>query len=767
MDHQLSQKQFGHSSKRSLCGHGLRPSQWHSLSTPRQMAETTRQNYQFYAPYYSHCTPMVLINGNNHFLPRPYSFRSPHGAQPSNPSESSLDRSLKHTRTHTGDKHCETQPSMVAETRKCYVWRPPTASTANYGAVVGRKLPWLRSSSSRLQYSPNLRHVRHMVNRSKSSSHKLQGVTYSSSGTQTVRTSSDQSESSLSHRQCHSFELHKQKQRAQEPQSSCNMPVSTSVVSSSSNQVESSSYQGFSECSYRLSESERDNHHFRMVSTPSSSAANQSSVAGQTPNRSLRHKHECKIAPLCVSCARSSGSGSGCSQHGLGWHDSVCLSPPVNSTPGTEQNHSTQLPSVPHSPELASVAMVPQDPEPAGGCSSAHTNSQEITQTARNPCLPSKSTLSGLTRVQTIKQCLIARGFSPEAASNISEKNRDTSNSCYEKYWQRYVSWCHRSAVNPILASVTDIANFLTHLINIKEFVPTTVDCIKSCITLTLRFCTGNDFTTSIELTALLQKYHRECPPDLYRLPSWNLVLVLEMLNGYPFEPLHEESLKHLTYKCVFLLCISCSLRVSELHALAFDKIKHTPDWQTVYLEPKSDFLAKNQKSHSLPQTRCFKLKALVKPANKTHFQPGSEEETKYQAAKLFCPVRALRLYLARTTYRRTPQKAALFLSLNANHKSDITKQSISNWVRHTIKLCYALAGENPSNIGRASVHEIRAISSSVQFERSLSLTSLMKSCVWKNGNTFTRYYLRNVAVLSDDLYQFPPMWFSQGIINE
>ena len=313
------------------------------------------------------------------------------------------------------------------------------------------------------------------------------------------------------------------------------------------------------------------------------------------------------------------------------------------------------------------------------------------------------------------------------------------------------------------MASVTDFADFFNELALTFDVVPTTLDGIKSCVLLTVKLCTGLDFTNNYELYSICAKYHKDCPAEVFKYPDWNLVLVLEILSSHHFEPLHEISIKLLTYKTVFLVAMACSCRVSELHAIAFDKVTHTRDWSIVYLEAKSDFLAKNQSIRK--DTRKFALKALVPPIHKTNFVEGSPEAIKYHKQKLLCPVRALRAYLARTVYRRS-NKSALFVSLNANHKSDITKQSICNWVRKTIYLCHQLAGENTQNLGRASVHEIRSVTSSVKFERNMSLDSILKSCVWKNGNTFTRYYLKNVAVLSDELHRLPPLWLAQSVIN-
>ena len=50
-------------------------------------------------------------------------------------------------------------------------------------------------------------------------------------------------------------------------------------------------------------------------------------------------------------------------------------------------------------------------------------------------------------------------------------------------------------------------------------------------------------------------------------IPSWNLSLVLHQLTKAPFKPIKEASLKHLTFKTVFLLALGSDKRRSEIHA--------------------------------------------------------------------------------------------------------------------------------------------------------------------------------------------------------
>ena len=54
-------------------------------------------------------------------------------------------------------------------------------------------------------------------------------------------------------------------------------------------------------------------------------------------------------------------------------------------------------------------------------------------------------------------------------------------------------------------------------------------------------------------------------------LPQWELGIMLQALSKFPYEPLQEASLEHLTLKTVCLLPMASVGRRSELQALVFD----------------------------------------------------------------------------------------------------------------------------------------------------------------------------------------------------
>ena len=134
--------------------------------------------------------------------------------------------------------------------------------------------------------------------------------------------------------------------------------------------------------------------------------------------------------------------------------------------------------------------------------------------------------------------------------------------------------------------------------------------------------------------------------------PSWNLSLVLHQLIKAPFEPIQEASLKHLTFKTVFLLALGSGKRRSEIHAWQNKNIRHQSDWSKVSLYPSPSFLSKNQLAKEGPESVAL----VVIPA----LAPTLDRSLK--SDRSLCPVRALRYYLDRASDLRQ-NKELVFVS--------------------------------------------------------------------------------------------------------
>ena len=144
------------------------------------------------------------------------------------------------------------------------------------------------------------------------------------------------------------------------------------------------------------------------------------------------------------------------------------------------------------------------------------------------------------------------------------------------------------------------IADFLLYLFQDRKLQPDTIDSYRSAIADKL----GNVPVSKDEnLTCLLDSFHRDRPKGRRGIPSWNLSLVLHQLTKAPFEPLKEASLKHFTFKTVFLLALGSGKRRSEIHAWLHKNIRHQSDWSKVSLYPSPSFLAKNQLAKEGPES--------------------------------------------------------------------------------------------------------------------------------------------------------------------
>ena len=63
------------------------------------------------------------------------------------------------------------------------------------------------------------------------------------------------------------------------------------------------------------------------------------------------------------------------------------------------------------------------------------------------------------------------------------------------------------------------------------------------------------------------------------------------------------------------------------------------------------------------------------------------------------------------------------------------------------------------------SAHEVRALSTSWVFVNSVALSDIMNAAYWSQASTFTKFYLRNMSTVSDDLHSLGPLSVAQQVI--
>ena len=261
-----------------------------------------------------------------------------------------------------------------------------------------------------------------------------------------------------------------------------------------------------------------------------------------------------------------------------------------------------------------------------------------------------------------------------------------------EAKWAIFTKWCITNQVDFRTPPVKSIADFLMYLFEERKLQPSTIDGYRSAIADKLGSSTLN-ISKDENLTRLLDSFHRDRPKGRRGIPSWNLSLVLHQLTKAPFEPIKEASLKHLTFKTVFLLALGSSKRRSEIHAWQHKNIRHQSDWAKISLYPSPSFLSKNQLAKEGPNS----VAPVVIPA----LAPTLDRSLK--SDRSLCPVRALRYYLDRTSDFRQ-NKELVFVSFKKGFDKDISPATISSWIKQTVILCYELSDQEAHRL-----HQVKA----------------------------------------------------------
>lgn len=294
------------------------------------------------------------------------------------------------------------------------------------------------------------------------------------------------------------------------------------------------------------------------------------------------------------------------------------------------------------------------------------------------------------------------------------------------------------------------IADFLLSLFRDRHLSPGTIAGYRSALASVFAFHGRQEVGNSPSLSALIRGFGLSRPRTRQLAPHWNLAFVLNSLTKAPYEPLSSASLKFLTLKTVFLVTLASGRRRSEVHALSCLQscLRWSRGFSAVTLVTDPAFLTKNQVPGFSPEP--IRIPSLPSV-------PGCSDED-----KLLCPCRALRVYLDKTRGGRG-SRSRLFLSIKPG-KRDISAQTVSRWICEVIRMAYDHAEEGILERFKVRAHEVRALATSWALLSGSSFQEVMSAAFWRGQTTFTDYYLRSLASVSDDLFALGPLVVAQSL---
>ena len=333
-------------------------------------------------------------------------------------------------------------------------------------------------------------------------------------------------------------------------------------------------------------------------------------------------------------------------------------------------------------------------------------------------------------------------------AERIKAPQRPSSRRLYESRWAIFELWCQQ---NQVVSSEPTISNskIFESLIYCQKSEPAIIPGNRTAIADHLGHF-GQEVSKS--LNRLIASFYRDKSIANRGIPTWDLSLVLVALTKAPFEPLKDAGLKLLTIQTVFLMTLASDKRRGEVHSWTYSSLRHKPHWEEVTISP-SAFLAKNQLDSDCPDL----LKPVVIPALKPFLSSDLTEDM------TLCRVR---YYLDRTSALRKG-KNLLFISFKEGFDRDIMGPTISSWIKQTVLLVYQSSNCDTQDL-QVKEHDVRSMSASLASKGRVSLEQISGSWFWKNHNTFTSFYLKDVSWQSTDQtdYKLGPVVSAQLVVD-
>ena len=470
-----------------------------------------------------------------------------------------------------------------------------------------------------------------------------------------------------------------------------------------------------------------------------------------TESRLVCDTFQSPTSGVCVADSRSRSPGSGRSRHQLGGLRRLRVSTTDSDSQGASAIPSVSLSSPTHCPDVAEQTVVSRSSGIIRSRSVTTTNVDTSSSTSLLQAVSSGSRTIPSSRLDFITSTLKKKGFSSMSTAAILRAHRPSTTASYNVRWLCFQRWCRRLKIRPQSISIPQLAEFLLYLRNSLHLKGSTIAGYLTVIATVRDPATNKKIATFPELQAIIKSFKHDDQIQRFRPPKWNLTLVLQSLTSAPYEPLQSASLEDLTRKTVFLLGFATAARVSEIHALDVDLVRFRRQDSAVHLGLMMNFVAKNQ----LPgqASRSFTVQALSSILGADDIEDLS-----------LCPVRALKIYVQRTQSFRARRKR-LFLSCNKKHLKDISRNTVSMWIRSTILQAYKDAGLSPPQA--SNPHELRALAATMSLHCNTPVSDILTGCFWATDSVFATFYLRDVSTEDvEGFHHLGPVVAAQTLVN-
>ena len=303
-----------------------------------------------------------------------------------------------------------------------------------------------------------------------------------------------------------------------------------------------------------------------------------------------------------------------------------------------------------------------------------------------------------------VGQAIQQFGLCPLAEEIILASWRNNTQKRYHSTLEKWNMFCVKKHINPLYPDLSQIINFLTLMY--KEGRGHRAICAaRSALNAIIDTQGHKDFSMHPLLTRFCKGVFNLRPPPMKQQQIWDPRILLDHIDALGDN--NNLTLQQLSYKTVCLVMLLSGSRVHCIHAfstLCMQRYEGHTFYPTVLLK------------HSRPKFRGKPITYKNYPHNPR-----------------LCVVRALDEYIKRKTTLASSD--ALFLTHRKPHKP-AHRDTIARWLKDSLK---------QAGINNYTAHSYRAASTSLAFNRNLSIKDIMQQGQWTAESTWSRYYQKEI----------------------
>ena len=460
---------------------------------------------------------------------------------------------------------------------------------------------------------------------------------------------------------------------------------------------------------------------------------------GTTTGGHVRKQSKSQVKQIHIPVPGLTSVSSGCNKLPVAIGSNVCVSTDVHS--GTFSATSQDRGAIQDSPGSAveptgEVAAHSQQPtgEASDSISSGARNATPTTLESQSPESRVSEPTSGLPGEGRLKSL----GFSDNVISRIGKSRAASTRKHYKSQWDLFVTWATEQKLNPLDASLPLLTSFMDYLFRVRNVSVRTILNYKSAIAFYWKSEVGYDVPENDTVVSdLIRSFKRDRPFPTKHVVEWDVHLVLNFFRSGRFKQWDLLSDRDLTLKTVFLLALATGKRRGELHALAKDVRWLSGAVRAVEISPVPEFLSKTHvKTNGLGALRPLTVSSL-----------DGAVESEDNEERLLCPVRTLEAYLSRSDQYRSPEQKRLFISYRRGTVKDISRQTISVYIKEAVVLAYSDPSQKDTKSPvHVKPHSVRHVATSLSALRNFSLDDVLKAGAWSSPNVFLKHYVQNFS---------------------